>query len=72
MYEISKNILMPQRRMAYNFPVGEMEVGDSFEVPPDEKISVHNCVRYYEKKNKGKKFTIRKMPNGNYRCWRIS
>lgn len=72
MYEISKNIPIPEARKAYNFPIGSMDVGDSFEVPPGEKIAAHNHARYCEKKYEGKKFTIRKMPNGNYRVWRIS
>lgn len=72
MYKITKSIPIPERRKVYSFPIENMDVGDSFEVPPAEKAAASGCCNWHARKNEGKKFTIRKMPNGNYRVWRIS
>lgn len=64
--KVEKNILMPRQ-----WPFDEMQVGDSFAVPPNAKRPAVNvaAMRYGRKHNM--KFTVRKTPEG-YRCWRIA
>lgn len=55
------------------YPFAEMDVGDSFLVPQDEKIaSVRSAaVMYAARKSGSVKFSIKKHLGG-YRCWRIA
>lgn len=53
------------------YPFAKMKVGDSFAIPADIKrtaVSV-SAKRFGVKHNM--RFTIRKMPDGSYRCWRL-
>jgi hypothetical protein len=64
---IDKNVPLPRR-----FPFADMQVGDSFAVPPDVKrpaVTVA-AMRYGRKHNM--KFTIRLTPDRNLRCWRVA
>ena len=53
------------------YPFHQMKVGDSFALPPDKKQTtvITAATRFGQKS--GMKFTIRKMEDGSYRCWRI-
>ncbi len=71
---IDKNVAIPKtnhlgRQPAY--PFHEMEIGDSFKVSPDKALLVRNASNGYGSRH-GKKFSVRKMEDGTYRCWRIS
>lgn len=54
-----------------NYPFEQMNVGDSFAVPPEDRRSKVNVAakRYGDKH--GMKFTVRLMPDRTLRCWRI-
>ena len=64
--KVEKQIPLPSK-----FPFGQMEVGDSFAVPPEIKRSTVNVAakRYGDKH--GMQFTVRRMPDHSLRCWRI-
>lgn len=65
--KVDQSIPIPNR-----FPFGQMNVGDSFEIPPEIKrhtVAV-SAMRYA--KRHGMKFTTRKMPDGTFRCWRTA
>ena len=64
--KIDKGIPMPSLT---RYPFDEMEVGDSFLVPSDNRTSVSTLV---SRNHNGKKFSLRKMTDGTYRCWRIA
>ena len=64
--KVEKNVPIPNR-----YPFGEMEVGDSFAVPPStSRNNVAASASRYGDKHK-MKFTVRKYKDGAYRCWRI-
>lgn len=60
--------LPPSSRNSY--PLGEMEIGDSFPVPVVHKQNVSEAVSKYARLHPEKGFTVRKH-DGAYRCWRI-
>ena len=63
---IEKNVPMPLR-----YPFAQMEVGDSFAVPPNvSRTTVNVAAKRYTDKHGGK-FTVRLMPDRSYRCWRV-
>jgi hypothetical protein len=64
--KIEKGIPLPRW-----FPFEQMEVGDSFAIPPDirrETVAVA-ALRYGRKHDM--KFVVRLMPDRSYRCWRL-
>jgi hypothetical protein len=64
---INKNVPMPVR-----WPFPNMQVGDSFAIPPDVlSTTVSVAATRFGKKN-GMKFTVRKMPDKTFRCWRLT
>jgi hypothetical protein len=64
---IEKGIALPQK-----FPFAGMKVGDSFAVPEKVKrVTVSVAARRYGIKNE-MKFTVRKIEDGSFRCWRIA
>lgn len=63
--KIEKNILMPRR-----YPFEDMEVGDSFLLPPDAKRITVQVAALRIRKKTGRVFAIRKTSEG-YRCWRV-
>ena len=64
---IDKKVPLPVR-----FPFADMEVGDSFAVPPEVNRPAINvaAMRYGRKHNM--KFTVRLTPDRTLRCWRIA
>jgi len=67
MYQIEKNIPFSTGR--HRFPFREMEVGDSFQINPNDRRRVASAASYYGKRNK-KKFSIRMSPEST-RVWRV-
>jgi hypothetical protein len=63
---IDKNIKIPAK-----FPFKDMQVGDSFAVPPDVKRPAVNVAAMRFGRKHGMKFTVRQMPDKSFRCWRI-
>ncbi len=52
------------------YPWMEMEIGDSFLFPASLKKSTACNNASFASKSHGKKFVVRKTPEG-YRCWRV-
>lgn len=78
MFAIEKDVPLPrQKRQHARYPLGEMEVGDSFFVPCSKAKTdtVLNRVRaafwYHKKKNGDKNFIVNAV-KGGLRCWRIA
>jgi hypothetical protein len=71
MIKIEKNVPIPKPRSNYSkYPFGEMEVGDSFVVLDEDRTKIAPAVSWYGKRN-NKKFTVRNLPDGVCRVWRI-
>ena len=69
-----KKILLPRRKNKYRFR-DLKEIGDSFAVPLDGPLDLNRyrvaAVAAAKRIGGGVKFSIRQLPNGNYRCWRV-
>lgn len=64
-FQIESGIPLPTK-----FPFAQMQVGDSFLIPPDtQRTAVDAAARRYGNK-RGMKFTVRSTPHG-FRCWRV-
>lgn len=63
---IEKGLPPPKDR----FPFEEMEIGDSFLLPPDIKRMTVQVAALRHKKKTGKVFSVKKTSQG-YRCWRV-
>jgi hypothetical protein len=63
---IDKNFKIPAK-----FPFKDMQVGDSFAVPPNVKRPAVNVAAMRFGRKHGMKFTVRQMPDKSFRCWRI-
>ena len=66
MYEIEKGVPIPDGRAAYPFEA--MEVGDSF-------VAANKWVgrsAWSWGRARGKKFSVRKQPDGTVRIWRVA
>ena len=64
--EIEKQIPVPKK-----YPFHQMQVGDSFAVPPDIRRQTVSVAALRYGRNHGMKFVVRMMPDRSYRCWRI-
>lgn len=63
---VESNVPLPVK-----YPFKQMKVGDSFALPTDvHRTTVSVAAARYGRANSAK-FTIRKMPNGELRCWRL-
>ena len=63
---IDKGVPMPKR-----YPFAEMDVGDSFVVPPNiARTTVAIAALRYSRKH-GVKFVVRLTPDRTLRCWRV-
>lgn len=69
--KIDKGIVVPVARRGANpkYPFRDMLVGDSFEVDEGRKVSSAVC-NYGRRTNTT--FSVRKMDNGKFRCWRLT
>ena len=64
---IDKGVPLPRR-----FPFADMQVGDSFAVPPDVKRPAVTVAAMRYGRNHGMKFTVRLTPDRTLRCWRTA
>lgn len=70
-FKIEAGIPIPKgRALREKYPLGEMEVGDSFEAPADQRSYIDQA-KSRMKQRTGKEFTCRRQPNGKVRIWRI-
>lgn len=67
MFEIEKNVPVPEERTRY--PLGKMEVTDSFLAMGKAAYSARSAAHKYGK-NHGKKFKTRTV-EGGMRIWRV-
>ena len=70
---ISKKIPIPKRNnnpkgRPRKYPLDELKVGHSFQVPVEKKNALNTCVNYYKRKS-GKNFTLRTLGD-IVRVWR--
>jgi len=70
MYEIEKNVPIPECQKAGRFPYEELDVNDSFRVEGVKLQSVCNS-NYRANKRLGRKFVARVDGDG-VRVWRVS
>lgn len=69
-YQIEKNVRFPKRGDGYKYPWKEMEVGDSFTVPAEERARAANSADLYRRNND--KWLYKSKKEGNLvRFWRI-
>lgn len=67
-YKIEKGVAIPARGND-KCPLDKMQVGESFEFNRGEWSNV-NSQRSYWRRNSRKNFTIRRVSDEKYRCWR--
>ena len=68
MFKIEKSVPLTKGRNSYPFP--QMEIGDSFALPSELRISVSNAATAWGKVN-GRKFTVQR-DGDQHRCWRVA
>ena len=56
-------------RRCYKYPFDSMNVGDSFSLSEKDRGSASGAASNYGKAYK-RKYTVRKIDDGQYRCWR--
>lgn len=69
-YKLENNIPAPKAHHACKYPLGTMEVGDSFVAPESEASKLRNASHTYGKK-KGRKYVTRTTDEG-VRVWRVA
>ena len=73
-YKIEKNVPLyptrPTRGINYKYPLGDMEIGDSFFVPGSKHSTVNGPIQGFRLRNPGTKFSCR-MTDDGIRVWRI-
>jgi hypothetical protein len=73
MFEIEKDIPLVGRNKSRKFPLGQMEIGDSFVIPCEADEDIHRARQVASCANqryKDKKFASRTV-DGGIRVWRI-
>lgn len=76
-YKIEKGIPIPRdpfyREYAAKYPWRQMEVGDSFAIPIEEKERIRYAIVQARKRNPEYKFVTRTLPfEGLIRIWRVA
>ncbi len=67
--ELSRGVDLPEPRVVFAYPYGEMDVGDSFVVPARYRAKVLNA-NYRAGKRMGRKFVAR-SEGESLRVWRV-
>lgn len=71
-YVIEKGIpFEPVRKRTIAFPLGEMEIGDSFVMPLHKRNSFTAALTYRRRNGLGGKFRTRMIDKETVRVWRI-
>jgi len=72
MFKIEKGITRPPGEPGVRkYPFSQMEIGDSFLIPQDYMTRVRAAAHRHGERTRTK-FTIRRMEDGSYRCWRTA
>lgn len=71
-FKVERGVPLPEPRNIWRcrYPLADMEPGDSFVVPAEHYYRVGKSMSNFAKKT-GLKFTIRKLPDGGARIWRV-
>ena len=64
--QVEKDVPIPNK-----YPFQDMEVGDSFELAPTMKRATVTVAAQRWGQKHGAKFTIKKIGENTFRCWRI-
>ena len=77
-YKLEKNVPLPND-LEYmgakrKYPWLEMEVGDSFAIPEGRHESVRTASAAWVLRHpeRDMRFSVRKLEDGTYRCWRVA
>ena len=65
--KVDKGIPLPSK-----WPFSDMEIGDSFALPENVRRTTVSVAAMRYGRTTGKKFTVRKMPDKTFRCWRLT
>lgn len=58
--------------MRYDDAINSMLKGESFVIKTHkDSVDVRNCINYWKKEGNTAIYTVRKVTEGEYRCWRI-
>ncbi len=69
--DIDKGV--PLRHRLSRWPLKQMEIGDSFSAPGEVGVRNRLCSAVtLASRATGMKFTVRRQPDGSYRCWRLA
>ena len=69
--KLEKGIPIPPVSGLTKWPFGEMEVGDSFTVPPETRERCRSAAASYARQHSGWTYTLQKVDAETWRCWRI-
>ena len=69
-FNIEHDVQIPTARAGRGYPLFQLELGDSFAFPADERSAVQNAVAYLKKKH-GRTFKVRKTSDTECRVWRV-
>jgi len=61
----------PARHKRRDWPLDQMDVGDSFSVEHQNVASVRSAITRQHDKHPGTRFTLRRLEHEN-RCWRVA
>ena len=70
MYMI-ENDVQRTRSTAKEFPFDDLEINQSFCVPPQKALSAQNTMKKYKDKDDGRVFVSEKEHDGSRRIWRV-
>jgi hypothetical protein len=68
---IERGIEPPPLPTRMPFPLNQMAVGESFEVPAGQRKRVASLAQYMNR-SAGRRFSVRTMPDGTVRCFRLT
>lgn len=65
---IDTGVPTPEPRLKY--PLAQLEVGQSFVIPLEKRVSISSSISMVKKKYPDRKFTVRKESDTTARVWR--
>jgi hypothetical protein len=73
LFKIDKKVPMPKPRSGRGgkYPFAQMAVGDSFALNGINPQVLAQSARYYSR-HSNRRFSVRKLTDGSYRCWRVA
>lgn len=72
--EVEKGVPIPEMRTGgiVRWPFGKMEPGDSFVLAKNDRDRCRNAANSYSRTHVGVRFTIQRVDDESWRCWRIA